>query len=183
MTIAKFSSEIKNRHIAKSCRFAVHIPFPTFMVGKKDIPISSIFDDSSLMQIFAESVHFPGFDIMTNQVKDDGIGREVPYDKMYPPITCTFICDADMTIKKFFDEWVQGIMKTETGTFRYSDQYIVDAIEIIQKNEADEDTYVVTLYDVYPKLVNDIGLSSSSREFNRCTVQFVYSKWQSIRVK
>lgn len=182
MTIANFAAEIKNRHIAKSSRFSVHIPFPTFLLGSRDVSASALSDDASLIQLFAESIHFPEFIIMTNPVKDDGIGREVPYDKMYPPIACSFICDADMTIKRFFDKWVQGIMKTETGTFRYSDQYSVDSIEIIQKNEADEDTYKVTLYDAYPKLVNDIAMSSSSREFNRCTVQFAYRRWTSERL-
>jgi len=52
-------------------------------------------------------------------------------------------------------------------------------LDIVQFNENKEDTYTVTLKNVYPKLVNDISLSTSSREYNRCQVQFVYKTWES----
>jgi len=176
--LAQFSTEIKARHVAKASKFSIYFSPPPFMINDVgNFPYVN--QDTGLVQLFAESVHFPEFIIETNRVKDDGVGREVPYDKLYPPIACSFICDADMIVKKFFDDWVQGIMKTETGTFRYLENYQIHSMEISQLNENMDETYTVTLYDVYPKLVNDVAMSSSSRDFNRCTVQFVYRKWNS----
>lgn len=178
MSLANFAEEIRNRGVAKSSRFEVDIPPPPFMANDSGT-YPTLIDDNNLIQLMAESVHFPEYIVETMQIRDDGIGREIPYNKIYPPVVCTFICDADMNVKKFFDDWVQGIMKTPTGTIRYSDQYMVDKIRIGQTNTAGEITYTVNLYDAYPKLVNDIAMSSSSREFNRCVVQFVYRNWDS----
>lgn len=178
MGMADFISEIGKRHVAKSSKFELYFSPPAFMATDPgNYPY--VIQDTGLVQLFAESVHIPEFIIVTNPVRDDGVGREVAYDKFYPPITCSFICDADMIVKKFFDDWVQGILKTETGTLRYLASYQIPELQISQLNEAMEPTYRVTLRDVYPKLVNDISMSSSSREFNRCQVQFVYRTWKS----
>lgn len=181
MGMADFISEIGKRHVAKASKFELYFSPPAFMATDPG-NYPNVIRDTGLTHLFAESVHMPEFTIVTTPVRDDGVVREVAYDKMYPPIICTFICDADMVVKKFFDDWVQGVMKTETGTMRYPESYEIPKMQISQLNENMKSTYTVTLYNVYPKLVNDIPLSSSSREFNRCQVQFVYRTWKSEKI-
>ena len=84
-----------------------------------------------------------------------------------------------MKVKRFMEAWVKQAMVTDTGTFRYQASYQIPAMEISQYNDNNQETYRVTLYDVYPKIINDISLSSASKEFSRCQVQFVYRRWES----
>lgn len=127
--------------------------------------------------MMAEQAQMPEFALQTHKIEDDGVGREAVVGKSYPPVSLTFICDGAMEVKKFFDDWVLGAMKSPQGVFRYRDSYAVNVMEIAQLNEKNETTHKVFLYDAYPKIVDDVFFSASSRDYNRCRVQFVYKSW------
>lgn len=177
-----FSNVIKNLGVAKSYRFGIWFDPPKFMIDDKK-EHSTVTNDLQTILLLAESAQMPEFVLATNSIHDSGQTREIVYDKIYPPVTLTFICDGDMIVKKFFDDWVQGTLKTTRGTYRYQKQYAIPALDIVQFNDAGDPTYAVRLVDVYPKLVNDVVLSSSSRDFNRCQVQFTYRTWSSTKFK
>ena len=179
--LSAFSAEVKSRGIAKSSHFYIEFGIPTFMGGamaEGEVNVTAQ-DEIKLVTLFAESVQFPEFALATSQIRDDGNGREFVYDKLYPPIVCSFMCDSDMLVKRFFDKWTQGPVKTVSGTYRYQDDYLVPEMKIYQLNEKKEETYVVTLHDVFPKLVNDLSSNSSSKDYHRVQVQFSYRHWTS----
>lgn len=177
-----FSNIIKNLSVAKAYRFGVWFTPPMFMIDdRKTYP--NVGADIEKIMLLSESVQMPEFVLATNSIHDAGQTREVVYDKMYPPITMTFICDGDMIVKSFFDAWAQGVLKTDRGTYRYLESYAIPHLDIVQFNDAGDPVYAVRLVDVYPKLVNDVVMSSASRDFNRCQVQFAYRTWTSTKFK
>lgn len=169
-----FANIIKNLGVAKAYRFEIEFTTPKFMTEGKTTQ-----ETLNTVLLLAESAQIPEFVLATNQIHDEGQSREIVYDKIYPPVVLTFICDGDMIIKKFFDTWAQGIMKNRHGTYRYKDQYTIDKLTIKQLNDAGEEVYRADLYEAYPKLVNDVVMSASAKDFNRCQVQFAYKYWES----
>lgn len=177
-SLNEFASIIKTRNVASAARFEVQVYPPPFMMNEN----SQMAGDSQYISILAEMVQFPEFALLTQPVRDTGEQREVVYDKVYPPIIATFICDGKMDVKNFFDNWTLGTMKTSSGTFRYPAEYTANELIIVQLDHSGKGVYRVTLNDVYPKIVNDIPLSASSKDYNRCQVQFTYRNWVSERI-
>lgn len=181
-SFSSFSNIVKNLGVAKAYRFGVWFDAPKFMMDDKK-GHKKIREDITKINLLAESAMFPEFVLNTNQIHDAGQTREFVHDKIYPPVTMTFICDGDMIVKEFFDQWIMGALKTEHGTYRYKSEYTIPEMTIVQYNDKGDPVYSVFLKDVYPKLVNDIVMSSSSRDFSRCQVQFAYRTWESVRFK
>lgn len=177
-SLSEFASIIKTRNVAPAARFEVQVYPPPFMMNE----IPSVANDSQYISILAEMIQMPEFVLSTIDIRDTGEKREVVCDKTYPPIVATFICDGKMDVKNFFDAWTMGTMLTQSGTFRYPADYTANELVILQLDMSGTPVYEVTLTDVYPKIVNDIALSSSSKDYNRCQVQFVYRNWVSRKV-
>jgi len=177
-SLNEFASIIKTRNVAAASRFEVQVYPPPFLMNEN----SQMAGDSQYISILAEMIQIPEFVLMTQPIRDTGEQREVVYDKIYPPVTATFICDGKMDVKNFFDTWTQGAMITSNGTFRYPADYTANELIIVQLDHSGKGVYQVTLKDVYPKIVNDIPLSASSKDYNRCQVQFTYRNWVSERI-
>lgn len=170
--LSQFAEAIRSRGVAKSSKFEVFFPIPIVLSE-----IGYTGDSVNFVHMMAEQAQMPEFALQTHRIEDDGIGRETIVGKSYPPVSLTFICDGKMEVKKFFDDWVLGTMKSPNGVFRYRDSYVVDRMEISQLNERGVATHKVFLYDAYPRIVDDVFFSAASRDYNRCRVQFVYRNW------
>lgn len=181
LPLNRFITEIKQRNVAKGAKYSISLSAPRFMMTNPE-KYKNLTEKIELVELFAESVQMPEFTTFTMPIRDEGQIREIVYDKQYQPIVCTFICDSQMEVKYFFDEWVKGSLKTDTGTFKYLNDYAISEMVIYQLDEAHKETYKMTLYEVYPKLVNDIAYSAYSKDYNRCQVQFVYKNWKSERI-
>lgn len=170
--LTQFAEAIRTRGVAKSSKFEIFFPVPIVLAEK-----GYTGDSADFVHMLAEQAQMPEFALQTHRIDDDGTGRESIVGKSYPPVSITFICDGRMEVKKFFDDWVLGCMKSSAGVFRYRDSYVVDKMEISQLNESNQVTHKVFLYDAFPRIVDDVFFSASSRDYNRCRVQFVYRNW------
>ena len=171
MSFEQFLSTVRKGGVAKASHFVCHITPPTFMTGLTPI-IESI-------PFYVNGVNFPEFALATTTVKDNGLNREVVYDKMYGEITMSFTCDQAMLIKKFFDDWVKYPVLDKGGKFTYPKRYITDTLHLFQVNAKKEVAYSVILNNVYPKIVDDISASADSGSLATFNVRFVYESWDS----
>lgn len=176
-SFGKFVTQVKNKSVAKSSHFYVELAVPEFMGG------SFGQEDLKSISLYVEQTQFPEIAFATTTAKVDGLNTEMIYDKLYGQSTMTFVCDRDMSIKRFFDTWASGIITDRGGIFRYYKEYVVPKITIYQLDEQKNVTYACDLIDVYPKVVNDILPSSSSKDYNRFQVQFQYRYWESRNLK
>lgn len=163
-----FVSEIKTRGLAKQNSFVVEITPPPFLMGDADIGV---------IPLFCESVTFPEKALLTSSIKDDGLTREVVYDKAFGQVVMTFICDQQMVIKSFFDDWVSIPIQHDGGFFAYPKTYKSEKIGITQVDAQRKEVYSNYLINAYPKVVNDIMASAQARDFHRFQVVFTYDKW------
>lgn len=173
--LSNFTSVIKRNGIAKESHYFCGIEPPRFMAQTTTKVLEAI-------PFYVESLIMPEIALITNTVKDFGLNREAVYDKAYGTTVMTFFSDQNMTIKKFFDDWVSSIVMTKGGRFMYPDQYYAEQMNLLIIDNTKNSTYIVTLKNVYPKIVDNMSLRSDGRGFLSFRVEFVYDSWESYQI-
>lgn len=169
--ISKFSAAIKKNGVAKSSHFICDIAPPRFMIqstgtfAKETIPF------------YVQTAAVPEIALLTQGVNDTGLTREVVYDKGYGELTLSFFCDQNMMIKAFFDAWIHTVVHSKYGKFMYPESYYAENLHINILDSAKNTSYIVSLKNAYPKIVDDIVLSSDSKAPISFRVRFVYESW------
>ena len=160
MSIREFIAEVKTRGLARTNRYLVEMPIA----------------ESELAALLCESASLPGISYASSQQKIAGESREMPYERMFDPITLTFYSDQDMIIKSMFDLWMGSIMDPRTRTFNFYNNYIKD-IKIHVLDMQEEKRYTAVLYECYPKTITPVSLSSSDRDVMKFSVTLQYKYW------
>ena len=172
-----FSTKIRHEGTSKQAKYFVEMGIPNVVANNYDA------QDIELINLYAEQAMFPEFVIMTQQNRAFNNPIEMPYDRAFGPITMTFLCDRQMTVKHFFDMWTQGIYSSFGGVLNYYDDYIVPELNIYKIDEQHSKVYCVTLYNAYAKVVNDIVLAANSTDLARFQVVFTYEMWRSFVIE
>jgi hypothetical protein len=167
-----FIAEIKTKGIARTNRFTVDFTPP------KAMP-----EQTKRMLLFCEKASLPGINFATTANRSYGETREVVYDRMYDPVTLTFHVDRAMTVKDIFDQWSQHIVNPLDRTVGWYSNYVTPMTIRIQDLE-DKTTYLVALYEAYPKSVSAISLDSQNNtDTMRLDVTFQYKYWYASTIQ
>lgn len=175
--ISRFAEALRSSGAAKQSRYYVELSIPNVVISNYGAP------DIDMVNMFVEQTMFPEFVIATQQTRSHSNPVEMPYDRIFGPVTMTFLCDNRMTVKHFFDTWIQGIYGTFGGVLNYYDDYVVPEINIYKIDEQNSKVYCVSLYNAFPKVVNDIMLASNSSDLTRFQVVFSYEMWKSFVIE
>jgi hypothetical protein len=169
-----FVSKLRDVGIAKPNLFFVEMPPPPFLAQEADQ--SKI----TMLNLFCQQAFLPQMQLNTMGIKDDGLDRQVVVDKKYGNAQFVFLCDQDMVIRQYFDDWLQDIVATRGGTFAYANEYTVDTITVNQLNAARDIVYSVKLHDCMPLELHAMGLSmSQTGSFHTISLDFSYRWWES----
>ena len=166
--LTQFISEVKGG-VAKTNFFVVNLTIPESIHV-----IEPIKSKMNRIMLFCDQAQIPGLSFSTAQVRSFGEYKEVPYEKLYEPVTLSFYVDADMTVKKLFDEWVALIQDPTTRLFNYPKYYLTDKIDIIVNDAQDQNRYMVTLHKAYPKALAPIQLDYSQKDVIKLQVTLAY---------
>ncbi len=166
-----FIAEIKTQGLSRTNRFTVEITPPA------EGPAVS-----RRILLFCEQATLPSLSYATVSNKTYGESREVPYDRMFEPITLQFHVDRDFQVKKVFDTWMQAIQDPVTRRFNYYNNYTTKMTIAIQDLQ-DRTSYMVDLYECYPKTVQSIALDAEAKDTMRLQVSFQYKYWDSKKVE
>lgn len=154
-----FISEIKRGGLARQNRFTVSL--------------GSGNSNGRIVQLFCEQAVLPSLSFASTGVKSYGESREVVYDRNFEAITLTFLVDKNMEVKTYFDEWMNKVVDPNTRNPGYYVDYVRDMAITIQDTK-DNDTYVSTLYEAYPKTISAVTLDYNSKDVMRIQVTFNY---------
>jgi hypothetical protein len=161
-----FIAEIKTKGLARTNRFTVDFTPP------KAMP-----ELSKRMMLFCEKASLPGINFATTANRTFGETREVVYDRMFEPITLTFHVDRQMTVKEIFDNWSQYIIDPSTKTVGWYNHYVTPMTIRIQDLE-DNTTYLVQLFEAYPKTIGSVSLDAgNNNDTMRLDVTFQFKHW------
>lgn len=172
-----FVDMVRRKSISRQSHFYTSIFPPNTLIDDYSDP-----ETIEQISLYIEQASLPEMAIITMQTHATGIGIDIPYDKSFGQTVMTFVCDQDMVIKSFFDRWIMSIMNTPNGVFEYYDDYVIPELPVVVTDAALNPVYMVVFHNAYPKLINDMYLSSNSRDVNRIQVQFAYSQWRSYSI-
>lgn len=169
MSFQSFKTEVKTRGLARTNRYEVLIPnFPDINNSRR------------LLTLFCDAVNLPGMNIGTMTQRFYGEAWEMPYERMFDPVTLSFYMDSSMTIKYGFDQWQSQIIDPITRTIGFYNNYVQDVdIKLLNVDE-DQSPYGVRLYEAYPKTVNSIQLDATGREVMKLQVSIQYRYWRPL---
>lgn len=171
MKISDFVANISSG-LARSNRF--HVIFRPPLV----VNVAGLMPEQQLMML-CDQIQMPGLNVNTTPTRTFGEVREAPYEYSYEPITIQFYVDSKMDVKTFWDRWIKGIQNSTTRAFRYYDQYVCKNMDIYVENLLDQNTYLVRLYEVYPKSVGAIQLDYAAKDVMKIQVTLEYKYWLS----
>jgi len=134
------------------------------------------------VQAFCKSISMPDRDVQMKEIKHHGPARKFAYDYKSAPITASFYTDKFMRERSYFELWQQSAFSQVSNNYNFYDNYVSD-INIFQlgsfesKNERDDMTYAVKLFDCYPKVISTVDYAAEGNEVQTFSVTFEFRYW------
>lgn len=160
-----FITSIKTTGLMRTARYSVI--FPTFAPNVLD----------NLIGMYCDQIQLPGYNINTTPSNTYGETREIPYGRLFDPITVSFYVDNDMKVKKYFDDWIFKIQNPHDRTFNYYNKYTVD-LQVNVEDLENNIKYSYVLYECYPKTIGAIQLDYASKDVMKLPITLVYKYWK-----
>jgi hypothetical protein len=139
--------------------------------------------NSKRVQAFCNSISMPERTAITKDIKHNGPKRKFVYDYSSAPITASFYADKFLRERSYFELWQQSAFSTTTHNYNFYDNYVSD-INIFQlgqfasRQERDDVTYAVKLFDCYPKTISTVDYShADGSQVQTFTVTFDFRYW------
>jgi len=167
-----FISSVKTRGLARVNRFEVEIFPPTILAG--------LTEEARLTSLLCEISNFPPINLSVKPFKIFGPSYQRPITSEYggDGISMTFHVDTDMILKRFFDDWIENIVRRDDFTVNYQSSYATN-IKIKQINEEENVTYEIELLEAFPRSVTLMDLNNSSQnQTHRLNIIFAYRYWR-----
>lgn len=161
-----FIAQVKSSGLMRTARYSVIIPDTV---------------KGQLLNLYCDQVQLPGINYSTSANMSYGETREIPYGRMFDPVTMSFYVDNNMDIKRFFDSWLYSIQNPTDRTFNYYNDY-VKTIQIIVEDLENKEKYSVELVECYPKTVNSISLDYASKDIMKLSVTMTYKHWKILPI-
>ena len=134
--------------------FRVELSLATTSQSKSDQPqLSKI---ATTFEFRCEKAEIPGRTIATTDDMGSGPSLKLPYDTTYNDIQLSIICASDMAERKFFEKWMDFIVKPGDsslggGTVAFYSQYALgNTLEVSQLTDAGVPAITYTCHHVYP---------------------------------
>ena len=121
--------------------------------GRSDQPqISTI---ANTFEFRCEKAELPGRTLATNDDMGSGPSLKLPYDMTYNDIQLSIICAEDMAERKFFETWMDFIVKpgdnAQAGTVAFYSQYALgNTLVVSQLDDYGVPILTYTCHHVYP---------------------------------
>ena len=134
------------------------------------------------VQAFCNEIAMPSREGVQKEIRHNGPTRKFVYDYTSPEITATFYSDKFMRERSFFEMWQKAAFSNSTHNFNYYNDYVapLDIFALGQfasRDERDDSTYGVRLFECYPKTISEVTFSHAANEIQTFTVTFSFRYW------
>ena len=174
--LQEFIAAVNTKGLARENRFLV-----TFDRG--------VSADLRFVQLFCETASLPGVSISSTPARTYGEAREMPYTRTFEAIRMSFYLDADMKIKKFFDDWKDSVINPITRSPGYYNDFTRTVkIDLVDVQEYDKDgkdliPYSVILHEAWIKSIGEINLNTGGTGIIKLPVVLNYKYWTSENIQ
>ncbi len=134
------------------------------------------------VQSFCSAIQMPERTIEMKEVKHQGPAYKIATDYKSADINATFYADKFLRERSYFELWQKAAFSNQTHNFNFYDNYVSD-VNIFQlgqfasKNERDDVTYAVKLFDCYPKVISAVEYSYDANAIQTFSVTFGFRYW------
>jgi len=168
-TLNNFIAKVKNDGLARSSRFNVVITPPKVLVDGGFIDRDMI--------LLCDHIDIPSTTLATNDLNVYGEVRAMPYQRLFGDTKISFYMDRDMSIKKFFDRWINHIIHPKSRIQNYYDNYI-STMEAVVNTLEEKATYKVIYNECYPVSIDSVALDYSSKDIMKLSVAMKYKYYE-----
>jgi hypothetical protein len=116
------------------------------------------------------------------EVKHHGPAYKIAIDYKSEDITATFYADKFLRERSYFELWQKAAFSNQSHNFNFYDNYVSD-VNIFQlgqfasRNERDDVTYAVKLFDCFPKTISAVEYSYDNNAVQTFQVTFGFRYW------
>ena len=174
-SLSNFQASVGTSVLARTNRFEVIIT-PPKINQKKDI--------SELSSLFCKVTNLPPLNLNVKSFKMYGPNHQRPISSDYggDGLSMTFHLDSSMSIKRYFDDWMEGIITRDTYNVNYQTNYVTSILlrQLRQANtDKDDVMYEIELLEAFPRSMNVVEFNNSAQnQTQRLTVVFAYRYWR-----
>jgi len=144
--------------LARPNNFKVSLSLASTGVSGADVDIMPALSTiSGTFEFRCEKAELPGRTVATTDDTMSGTALKLPYDMTYNDIQLSIICSTDMLERKFFEQWMDFIVKPgkpgrgNAGTIAYYSNYAKgNKLRVSQLNDSGTAILTYTCHDVYP---------------------------------
>jgi hypothetical protein len=134
------------------------------------------------VQAFCSALEMPNRTSVSKEIRHNGPARKFVYDYKSEPITMTFYTDKFMRERTYFEMWQKAAFSNVTHNYNYYDNYVtpVDIYQLgsfASRQERDDVTYAIRLYDCYPSQISAVSYTAESNDIQTFTVTFDFRYW------
>ena len=134
------------------------------------------------VQAFCNEISMPNREAITKEIRHNGPTRKFIYDYTSAPITATFYTDKFMRERTYFEIWQKAALSNVTHNYNYYNDYVapIDIFALgsyASRQERDDVTYGVRLFDCYPKTISEVSFAHASNDVQTFTVTFDFRYW------
>ena len=134
------------------------------------------------LNLLCNSITMPGHNLeqQTQRLASEP-AREIVQSRSFAGnITATFYLDQSLTIKTWFDKWLELTINPRTHKAQYYDQYSGGYMDIYQLGGKGR-VYGVKCEEVYPATIGPIEYSYDSTDtIALLTIEFAYRRWKEV---
>ena len=134
------------------------------------------------VQAFCSAIAMPDREIQQKEVRHSGPVFKIAHDHKSTDIQATFYCDKFLRERSYFELWQSAIYSNQSNNFNFYDNYVSD-VNIFQlgqfasRNERDDVTYAVKLFNCYPKTIGPVEYNYDANTLQTFTVTFSFRYW------
>jgi len=170
-SLDKFRSEVLSYGLARTNRFEVFITPPPALNNYRD--------GGDLVSLLCEETNLPPLTTTVKSYRLFGPSHQRAVSAEYggEGISMTFHVDSNMFVKRFFEEWMNVTVDSNTFLLNYHEDY-TSTIYINQLDEEDNLSYRCEIIDAFPRSINLLQLNQAAQnQTHRLTVMFAYRRW------
>ena len=134
------------------------------------------------VRAFCNAIEMPERTIETKEIRHHGPAYKLAFDYKSADITATFYCDKFLRERSYFETWQAAVFSTKSNNYNFYDNYVSD-INIFQlgqfasRNERDDITYAVKLFECFPKTIGPVAYSYDNNAVQTFQVTFTFRYW------
>ena len=134
------------------------------------------------VQAFCSAIAMPERTVEMKEVKHHGPAYKIAIDYKSADITATFYADKFLRERSYFELWQKAAFSNQSHNFNFYDNYVSD-VNIFQlgqfasRNEREDVTYAVKLFDCFPKTISAVEYSYENNAVQTFQVTFGFRYW------